>query len=271
MNLNKRPAVAIRLFSGCMRWGLFALAAVSLQGLGFGTEVGNRLENSLSFGSFRAPSQQAHRGYRSSVVENKPVSVNGSFDSEQDPVPGLDESTPLVQQDIYQTQNIPEPEPEPETGWKGYLREKGPSQVIVEIEVEQELKPLSDEVWGLIMGTGGTIDSGQPDRPGKEVVTIQKNTRTIPKTQINSNKQVVERFAEEPVKILEEEGEEESPILDDAAESYEQLMELFSRPVFATPSSDFGDADSIVSFRAPLNQPAPTVREGSRARFEIRR
>jgi len=271
MHLNKRPAAAIQVLPSIMRWVLFTLAAFSLQGLGFGTELGNRLDNSLSFGSFRAPSHQAHRGYRYSVVEQKSEPVDESLASEQYSMPQFDESTPIQNQDFYQPENISEPEPQPERGWKGYLREKGPSRVIVEIEVEQELKPLSDEVWGLIMGTGEMNNADQNSRPGKEVVKIQKNTMTIPKTQVDKNKQVVESTPEEPVKMLEVEGEEQSPILDDAAESYQQLMELFSRPVFATPSSDFGDADSMVSFRVPQNQPAPTIREGSRARFEIRR
>lgn len=268
--LNNCPT-AIRGLPNTLLSSIVALMVVTLQGFGIGADNGNQLGNSLSFGSYKAPSHQSHRGYRYSTEEPQSIPAEDTFSSDREPIPQMDETTPIMQQYFYQPENAAEPEIEPETGWKGYLREKGPSQVIVEIEVEQELKPLSDEVWGLILGTGERFESDRNHRAGKEVVKVDKNTMTIPKTQVDLNKHVVESAPEEPVKMLEEEGEEESPILDDAAESYQQLMELFSRPVFATPSNDFGDSDSMVSFRLPQNQPSPTIRDGSRARFEIRR
>lgn len=254
--------------------GAFFLLATSVPAFGSAIDSRSGLGSSLSFGAFGPTSHHGSRGYsfestspdRSSAVDTD--SSQGMLPEENQQ---FDSSDGYVQQYFFQPETTEEPEVEPERGWKGYLREKGPSQVIVEIEVEHELKPLSDEVWGLIMGTGGPLGNGNDQGKGHESVSVDKHVVAIPKTQVDTKRQVVESIPEEPVSIHKEPDEEESPILDDAAESYQQLMELFSRPVFATPAKEFGDADSMLSFRTPQNQPAPQLRDGSSARFEIRR
>ena len=271
-NKVKCPKTAREMKRG-LKLGAFLVLMASANGFGSGIDSGSRLGNSLSFGAFGPPSHQSSRGYSFESTgqdQRPPENVRYEITPSQETWQS-DSTDEPVQQYFFQPETEEEPEVEPERGWKGYLREKGPSQVIVEIEVVHELSPLSDEVWGLIMGTGDPKSANARLGNGREAVAVDKHVVEIPKTQIDTNRQVVESIPEEPVSIHREPDEEESPILDDAAESYQQLMELFSRPVFATPTNEFGDADSMLSFRTPQNQPVSQLREGSSARFEIRR
>ena len=225
---------------------------------------------SLSLGALSAPAHHPQNGY-SFVVKEKSANeqLRDRAESERQVAfysPPEESLTMLPRAEDVDPEKSPE-----ETGWRGYLSEKGPSHVIVEVEIEQEIKPLSDEIWDLIMGKAPEIDSERERRLGNEVVSVERNAVSIPKVQVDTRGELPSAVVDDPMRIHKEAGDEESPIVDDAAESYQQLMELFNRPVFATPARDYGDAEGMLSFRVPQNTPVPATRDGSSARFEIRR
>ncbi len=249
---------------GCV--GLAAM--ISLVPIHASASLNSRIGNSLSFGSYQAPVHKRARGY--SVGGERSASQEIANERNEDEQYAL--NIPGADYYYLPSEDMSASEEEELEGWRGYLKEKGPSRVIVEVEVEQELKPLSDQVWDLIMGNEPEIDSSR-NSPHR-TVRMERNVVTIPKKQVEENRHVVEaKPVQETHNIHKEEGEEESAITEDAAESYKQLMDLFNRPVFATPTEEFGDADGMVSFRLPQNgaNVNPAVRTGSKARFEIRR
>jgi len=254
---------AVLLTAGCM---LFA-SAIALQGRGAG--LPSRPTNSLSFGSFQAPAHENVSHYSYVVTEGADLSsISGSERKVEQVALHMEKPSMFAVPD----EEEPQVEPEEPAGWRGYLYEKGPSNVVVEVEVSREIEPLSPEVWNLIMGAKPKPTEIAETNSRLSVEKVDKNVVTIPNTQVDDNKHVVEGpVYSEPHRIHKEENEKEPSNTQDAAESYQQLMELFSRPVFAMPTEDPGDNDALLSFRVPQNQQNATVREGSRARFEIRR
>jgi hypothetical protein len=155
--------------------------------------------------------------------------------------------------------------------WNGYLHEKGPSRVLVEREVAKEIEPLPDEIWDMIMGSKKKAIIEEPVVRPKSVNQIDLNATEIQKVQLESNREVIEtKRGPEKMRIHRDSTEDEALELQDESESYEQLMELFNKPVFATPTPGL-EREGMISFQLPDEYRNETVRDGSRARFEIRR
>ena len=158
----------------------------------------------------------------------------------------------------------------PEEGtnqWKGYLREKGPSRLIVRNEVEREPQPLSDEIWALIAGEKKK-EVKQGNYQPTEYVKVDENYVRIPNKQIDHP--LVENTVEaERLRIDSDVVGDKSMITEDESDAYQKLLELFSRPVVSTPLP--GDNEGYVSFRAPTNSTSAFIRKGSRAKFEIKK
>ncbi len=153
-------------------------------------------------------------------------------------------------------------------GWLGYLSEKGPSQLFVKQEEVREPAPLPQDIWNLIMGQKPQISNEPEPRIEVRKETIKKPTVEIKKEVVDTEDTPVEV---EKIEINKDVIDNESMEIDDEAKSREQLMDLFSRPVFATPTRDFGETEGMISFRVPKVNNPPTLRDGSRARFEIRK
>lgn len=159
-------------------------------------------------------------------------------------------------------------------GWKGYLQEKGPSRVVVEAEQKREIQQLDDAIWQLIMG-----DPASPDLDESTSVESAKSANTTLEGADSSGQQLeTSESLEGELQAQAGEGSDPSSnppevaALDDSAETYRRLMELFTQPVWTTPARDLDDAEGRVSFRIPqTDNQSSVIRQGSRARFEIRR
>ena len=162
----------------------------------------------------------------------------------------------------------PQPEDVDARRWKGYLQEKGPSRLIVKIEEEREIQPLSDEIWALINGTNQKTEDSEPIKT-QHFSKVEENFVQIPNKQVGGVLDKEQREAEK-LRISKDVIRDESLITEDESDSYQKLMELFSRPVIKVPISE-DENDGYVAFRVPKNPTSASVREGSRARFEIRK
>lgn len=191
-------------------------------------------------------------------------------------LPGLRNDGNYVDYDIYEQAAVVEPDPDVVTeeeeamkSWKGYLQEKGPSRLIVKVEEEQKLQPLSDEIWALIAGNGSGRSGLESDR-SREYVNADENYEQNPYNPMGDTL-AVDQGNDEKMRIDRDTIDEESIIMNDEAQSYRQLMELFSRPVLAMPFLRGEEDGGIIAFRSPKNSTSAFIRDGSRARFEIRR
>ena len=160
-----------------------------------------------------------------------------------------------------------DPKEESDYKWKGYLREKGPSRLIVKNEVEREPQPLSDEIWALIAGVKQETVKTETSQ-SQDYVKVDENYVQIP------NKQVDDMFADnssadERMRINSNIVGDRSMITEDESDAYQKLLKLFSQPVVTTPFS--GANDGYVSFRSPMNSTSAFIRKGSRAKFEIKK
>lgn len=157
-----------------------------------------------------------------------------------------------------------------DNSWKGYLSEKGPSRVLVKYEEITELQTLPDEVWALIMGEAPEVDGDYAASQRKSSEELEVNVVQLPENQ-KGETHVDEKKAGEEMRIDRGIIDDEFIKIEDESESYHQLMELFNRPVFAMPASELNDADGMLSFQGLKNAGTSNVRDGSRARFEIRK
>ena len=156
----------------------------------------------------------------------------------------------------------PEPVEEEIIPWRGYLREKGPARLVVENEEGRELQPLSEEIWALI--------SGANKKKRTEMIPTDLLAKTDEtEEQVQGNNPMNAKLASN-MEPIEEITQDESLLSEYDPDSYQKLMELFSRPVVRIPISH-DEKDGYVAFRLPENPTSASVREGSQAKYEIRK
>jgi hypothetical protein len=167
-------------------------------------------------------------------------------------------------------QRVPTPSKE---SWRGYLSEKGPNRVVV-VEVNlQQPETLPDSIWALIQGPSRETVKTPGSREGS--TPVERESRTLVEGKDSSTEPSVPSTidSQEPAKTPANRGStrELDMSVDEVMDTHQRLMELFSTPVFAGPNTTSSDADSVLSLRLPASENRSSVREGSRARFEIRR
>ena len=159
-------------------------------------------------------------------------------------------------------------------GWKGYLQEKGPSRVVVEAEQKREIQPLDDAIWQLIMGDPASPDLYESS-PSESAIAGNSSREGADSSdqQLDASESLEDELQAQAGERRESSSNpQEAAALDDSAETYRRLMELFTQPVLTTPVRDLHDTEGRVSFRIPqTDNQSSVIRQGSRARFEIRR
>jgi hypothetical protein len=154
-------------------------------------------------------------------------------------------------------------------GWKGYLAEKGPTQLRVVREFEPQMESLSADMWAMIEGP----PPPPPEPPPPKIQ--EKNTLLASQaSEAKPAESTKQEKKDEKAHIDRNVIDDESIRLEDARKTHEKLMELFSQPVFAMPLRNPDEGEGRISFRMgeePSNNGSTQIRQGSRARFEIRR
>jgi hypothetical protein len=240
------------------------------------------LRESLALRSAQAQAMDSSRLAMTSVREKKPLWTS-SASPKPDPAyllpwemaiheresPGyLDAETPASPHGGRMEKEVLPPAST--DGWRGYLSEKGPPRVIVVEETTRQPEALPDAIWALIQGP-------QPQAPRDTSERLGKNTRELETRVVDENREVLpSSVLQTPVepeknKIDRSVIDDESLKVDDAMETHLRLMQLFSTPIFAVPSGVPDNADGMISLNLPQSEIRSSVREGSRARFEIRR
>jgi hypothetical protein len=148
--------------------------------------------------------------------------------------------------------------------WKGYLCEKGPSKIIIRFEKEQELQPLSEDVWALIAGNKPSQLLSESSGSG-EPTPVDEDNGQNPNMQMQMDDLLA--FSQDTNEMI---GIDRGSIGNES-DAYLKLMELFSRPVLAMPLLEDYKDGGVISFLTPKSSTSALIRNGSRARFEIRK
>jgi hypothetical protein len=266
------PATLLRVAA----WVCLA-CAISFEGH---AQAMGALQPSLSFGSFQAPGTEHQRGFKFSRDRVEPFNestIAPDSDHTVEDGPPLQSNRRALPDSFSFEQIFDSLFPEPPKGWRGYLQEKGPNRLLVRQDEAPELQVLDDTVWDLIMGKHSKQTAEPPQPPPvipEESERAERSVTTLAKVQLDQDVQVISSNStveRERSRILRDEGEAESVIVDDTSESIRQLMELFSQPIFSTSAPSETALDGQISVRVPDTLITPTIRQGSRARFEIRR
>ncbi len=159
---------------------------------------------------------------------------------------------------------------------KGYLSDKGPSKLKVEVAENSILQPLDSVIWDLILGNSSYYTKSTPVSQNGEEPQSSTNNSIIPGQTNTANELRMNYQNNSTPNIPANQAEEantqgsDSVALQDQAESHRQLLDFFSNQV-----NPFGMTPGVnapfMGYQPSMVGQQPTVRQGSRARFEIRR
>ena len=165
---------------------------------------------------------------------------------------------------------VADPEEYAAERWQGYLKEKGPSRVLVRVEDQTDPAPLSPEIWDLINGKGDEAERESERRANEASNEVAADDPAEIENPRDPDPSLIAGGDDDGDGAVESRSDLRSAPPDSEPDSYERLMSLLSRPVVTVPASEEDDAAGIISFRVPSDTVQPMIREGSRARFQIR-